>query len=74
MDIVCFYIISYTIINCITTVYRSYWAKAIRITVVVRVTVRIDIAQVVVVQVTRGVNIAHIEVTVVRVRVDITRG
>ena len=32
-DIVCFYIISYTIYNCITTVYRSYWANTIVVVV-----------------------------------------
>lgn len=39
-DIVCFYIISHTIYNCITTVYRSYGAN--RRKVVVLVSIRVE--------------------------------
>ena len=56
---VCFYIISYTIYNCITTVYRIYGRKAI--VVVIAVTVRVE--QVIAVQVT-VVDIAKPEIRI----------
>ena len=58
---VCFYIISYTIYNCITTVYRIYGAETI--VVVIAVTVRVE--QVIAVQVT----VVDIAKTEIRIRV-----
>ena len=58
---VCFYIISYTIYNCITTVYRIYGSHAI--VVVIAVTVRVE--QVIAVQVT----VVDIAKTEIRIRV-----
>ena len=68
MDIVCFYIISYTIINCITTVYRIYRANAI--VVAISSTVRIE--HIVTVKV-RVVHIAQAEIRISRIAVSITR-
>lgn len=66
MDIVCFYIISYTTISCITTVYRIYGAETIGR--VVRRTTRIE--QVVTVKVSTT-HIAQAEVSISRVTFDI---
>ena len=67
---VCFYIISYTIYNCITTVYRIYGSHAV--VVVIAVAVRIE--QVIAVQVT-VVDIAkpEIRIRVVWIAVYIAR-
>lgn len=63
MDIVCFYIISYTIINCITTVYRSYGADIA--VVVVRVVVRVEHVI--------AVNVAAVHIAQAEVAIRITR-
>lgn len=66
---VCFYIISYTIINCITTVYRSYRADTQHIVVLVairiaKVVVSIDVA---------FVHIVHAPVSITRVHIHRAR-
>lgn len=67
---VCFYIISYTSITCITTVYRSYGANGITVQVLVAIRVK----QVVTFRSCSTLkDCSNIEVAIVRIGVDTAR-